>query len=163
MNMEDLFGDPRWIREYRVLFYIGIGLVLLGIGLVLPGILMSASLFSVIGVASLYIGIFCAVAGFLGLREERKKAGIKRIKTPEGNLALICGVFSVFLSVFSPIKNAPISISLGIIAIIFAILSVKKGDNMYGKDGGICGAIAIIINIWLILFQILENLSKSLT
>jgi len=135
---EAYFGSPSRIRQYRVLLYIGLALLLVG------GILfIFEEVYKVAGIVTLFIGLMCAVAGALGIGEEKKKQGVKIKSTPSGIIALIFGVIGVFLS-----NRAYLGIILGIIAIIFAVISVKKGDNQYGLAGGICGIIGIVINIY---------------
>ena len=93
----------------------------------------------------------CALSGWLGLREEKKKAGIKRKSTTAGVAALILGIISVLLS-----SGPYLSIFLGVFAIILAIKAVKDGDNEYGLAGGICGAIGLIVNLYvMVLFSFL--------
>jgi hypothetical protein len=135
---EDTFGSPRRIRTYKILLYVGLGLLIAG-GILLP---LGENLM-IWGIVLVFIGLMCAVSGWLGLREEKKKYGLKRKSTTAGIGALALGVASVFLS------NGPyISIILGILAIILAIKAVKEGDNEYGLAGGICGAIGIIVNFY---------------
>lgn len=140
---ESHFGSPGRMKEYKLLSYIGLSLLIIG-GL----LFLFKEIWSVIGVVLIFIGLMCIVGGGLGLHEEKKKQGIKRKSTTFGIVALILGMASVFLS------NRPyVAIILGLIAIIFAIKSVKEGDNEYGLAGGICGLIGIIVNlyVWILL------------
>lgn len=132
------FGSPRHIKEYNIIVYAGIIMLITG------GILfLFKEIYRIIAIVLLFIGLLCVVAGYLGLAEEKKKFGIKRKSTTSGIFALIFGVISVFTS------NRPyLPIILGIIAIIFSIKAVKNGDNEYGIAGGISGLIGIIISLY---------------
>ena len=135
---EEYFGSPGRIKEYRILFYVGLSLIIIG------GILfVLEEIYRIAGIAFLFIGIMCAVSGVLGLDEEKKKQGLKIKSTTAGLIALTSGIGSAFLS-----NRGYMGIILGIIAIISAIIAVKKGDNQYGLAGGICGAIGISVNIY---------------
>lgn len=150
---ESYFGSPKQLREYKILFYLGLGMIIIGAPLASLGFsnnmnIEGSEIPSVIGMALLGIGVICAVSGWLGIREERKKYGLKRIHTIEGDLALTFGILSVFLP-----QHPPLPFIFGAIAIILAYVSIKKGDNVYGGAGGICGAAGIIVELYvLILF-----------
>ena len=135
---ERTFGSLGRIWEYTVLLYVGLVMFLAGCILFLFG-----ENWMIAGIALTFIGLMCYVSGFLGLKEERKKQGMKKKSTFAGIGALILGIISVFLS-----SGPYISIILGIIAIILAIKAVKDGDNEYGLAGGICGAIGLIVNLY---------------
>jgi len=136
---ERYFGSRGRLKEYKLLLYFGLVLLIIG------GLLsLFKELWTIIGIALIFIGLMCAIGGGLGTHEEKKKQGLKRKTTIFGIIALILGVSGVFLS------NRPyVTIILGVIAIIFAIKSVKEGDNEYGLAGGICGLIGIIVNLYI--------------
>lgn len=135
---EDTFGSPGRIKEYKILLYFGLGMLAIG-----GPLLFLKENWMIIGSVLVFIGLMCAVSGWLGLKEEKTKYGIKRKSTTTGFLALILGILSVFLS------NGPyISLIIGPLAIILGIKSIKEGDNEYGSAGGICGAIGFIINLY---------------
>ncbi len=135
---EDTFGSPGRVREYRILLYVGLGMLVVG-----GPILFLEENWMIIGIVLAFIGLMCVVSGWLGLGEEKKKYGIKRKSTIAGIGALILGILSVFLS-----NGLYLSVILGPLAIIFAIKAVKDGDNEYGLAGGICGAIGLITNLY---------------
>ena len=138
----DFFGNPRRIKEYRALFYSGVVLSIVGLFL----FTFFTNYLSVYGMAFLFIGFMCIMAGFLGLREEFKKYGMKRIETKYGKLSLIAGVSSLFA-----IHILYISFILAIVAILCGIKARMEGDNTYGKDGMICGIITIGLLIYIVI------------
>jgi len=138
---EDTFGNPGRIREYKILGYIGLGMLAFG-----GPLLFFEEPYMILGVILAFIGLMCAVSGWMGVAEEKKKYGVKRKSTPAGLAALFLGIGSVFLS-----SGPYISIVLGAVAIICAVIAVKKGDNEYGAAGGISGAIGIIINTYVMI------------
>ena len=145
---ESYFGSPGQQREYKILLYLGLGMIIIGAPLTSLGFynnmnIEGTEIPSVIGVALLGIGAICAVTGWLGIREERKKFGLKRISTIEGNLALTFGILSVFIP-----QHPPLPFIFGALAIFLAFKSVKKGDNVYGRAGGICGVAGIIVELY---------------
>lgn len=97
---EKYFGSPEKTREYKILFYLGLGLGSAGAPLTALGLFPGLddggieALF-VVGAVALFIGFLSAISGWLGLREERKKHGMKRTPTGEGKLALVFGLVSV--------------------------------------------------------------------
>lgn len=144
---EETFGNPGAIKEYTYLKNIGIILIISGgILYFLNNIFLLDLISLVVSIVFLFIGFMCFISGLLGLREEKKKFGIKILSTSEGNLALVFGIISVFLA-----KNSFFGIILGTIAIILGAKSVKKGDNRYGSTGIICGIIGIVLNIYIII------------
>lgn len=141
----DFFGNPRRIKEYRALFYSGVVLSIVGLFL----FTFFTNYLSVYGMAFLFIGFMCIMAGFLGLREEFGKYGTARIETRWGKLALATGTISLF-SAHSP----PISLIFAVAAIILGKKAIKRGDNTYGKDGMICGIIALFIICYLLILEV---------
>jgi len=135
---EDTFGNPGRIREYKILLYIGLGMLAVG-----GPFLFFGETWMIIGIMLLFFGLMCAVSGWLGLGEEKKKYGVKRKSTPAGIAAMILGIACAFVS-----GRPYVSLILGPLAIICAIKAVKDGDNEYGLAGGICGVIGIIINLY---------------
>ena len=145
---ENYFGSKKQRKEYKILLYIGFGVICISAPLASIGFynnlnIKGTDILSIIGSVLLFIGSMCAVSGWLGLREERKKYGIKRVSTPTGVAALIFGILSVFLP-----QAYPFPFILGEISIVFAYKSVKQGDNVYGRVGGICGAVGIIVGLY---------------
>jgi Mg2+/citrate symporter len=151
---ENYFGSRGKVREYKILFYLGLGMIIAGGPLTSLGFFNNMNIEgtetpSVIGIVLLGIGALCIVSGWLGLREEKQKYGIKRKSTWEGNLALVFGILSVFIP-----QAFPLPFIFGILAIILAYKSVKQGDNVYGSAGGICGMAGIIVELYVwILFM----------
>ena len=141
----DFFGNPKRIKEYRLIFYCGISLLIIGLLL----FTFFKNYLFVYGVAFISIGLMCTMAGFLGLREEYKKYGIKRLETKWGKLSLFIGISSLWLIhfLFS-------SIIFAIIAIILGKIAIKKGDNTYGKDGMMCGIIVLLVVLYLWILNI---------
>jgi len=141
---EDTFGNRGRVREYKILFYLGLGMLAVGVPLLFFG-----NTGFVAGILLIFFGLMCAITGWLGLGEEKKKFGVKRKSTTAGIAALIFGIISVFAS-----SRPYLSLIAGPVAIILAYKSVKDGDNEYGLAGGICGVIGIIVNIFvMILFN----------
>ena len=150
---EGYFGSPKQWREYKILFYLGLVMMITGMPLTSLGWyneiffnnmkIGGTEIPSVISMALLGIGAMCAVAGWLGLREERQKYGIKRVSTTTGCIALVFGILSVFIP-----QAFPLPFAFGGIAIVLAYISVKQGDNVYGSAGGMCGAAGIIVELY---------------
>ena len=142
------FGSPGQMKEYKILLYVGLGMLVVGAPLTSLGFFNNMNIEgtetpAVIGVVLLGIGIMCAVSGWLGLREEKQKYGVKRKSTPAGILALVFGILSVFIP-----QAFPLPFIFGALAIILAYRSVKQGDNVYGRAGGICGVAGIIVELY---------------
>lgn len=135
---DEYFGNPSRIREYQILFYIGLILMLVGI----PPLFFSEN-WVIFGIVLIFIGMMCLIAGFLGKKEENKKAGIKRKSTAIGNNALFLGIISVIIS-----SRPYFALIFGAIAIILSIKSIRNGDNECGPAGGIAGAIGVIVNLY---------------
>ena len=135
---DDYFGSAKKLREYHILFNLGLIMMLIGVPfLFLPGNWI------VPGIVLIFIGFICLITGWLGKREETQKAGMKRISTGFGKAAFAFGVLSVFVS------NGPyIALIFGVLAIILSYKSIKKGDNEYGLAGGLSGVIGIIVNLY---------------
>lgn len=134
---KETFGSLGRVREYKILLCVGLGMLTIGGLLFLFGD-------NSVGIVLLFIGLMCALSGWLGLGEEKKKYGIKRKSTITGIAALITGILSVFAS------TVPyISIVLGVLAILLGVKAVRDGDNEYGLVGGICGAIGLIVNLYI--------------
>jgi len=142
MDNGSYFGDSKRIKEYRVLFYIGITMLI-----ICAFFLITFNYYLLIAAIVLFsIGLMCAMAGFLGLREEFKKYGMKRIETKYGKLSLFAGVSSLFA-----IHVLYISFILAIVAILCGIKARMEGDNTYGKDGMICGIVTIGLLIYIVI------------
>jgi len=142
------FGSPKQRSEYKILLYLGLGMIIIGAPLASLGFynnmnIEGTEIPSVIGMALLGIGAMCAVSGWLGIREEKKKYGLKRVSTIEGNLALAFGITSVFIP-----QAFPFPFVFGTLAIILSYVSLKKGDNVYGGAGCICGIAGIIVELY---------------
>lgn len=153
---EDYFGSKKQMREYSVLLHVGVGMLVIGLffmvsSFIFPIKLAKTNLLMIISIVLSFIGATCAIAGWLGIKEEMKKFGIKRVITPEGNLALIFGISSVFLAR----TLSPLPLIFGLLAILFSHRSIKKGDNMYGKSGGVCGVIGIVLYLFLLILSVL--------
>ena len=93
-------------------------------------------------------GLICLICGWLGLWEENRKYGVKLKSTNEGVLSVIIG-FVCFGTITIPL----ICIPLGIITLTLSKKAINNGDNKYGKDGGIIGAIAIILSVFLYIYS----------
>jgi hypothetical protein len=134
----DYFGDPARLREYHILFSIGLIMLIVGI----PFLFLQGN-WIIPGVVLMFIGFICFLSGWLGKKEETKKSGVKRVSTSVGKTAFFFGIMSVFVS------NGPyLSLILGSIAIICSVKAKREGDNEYGITGGIAGIIGIIVNLY---------------
>jgi len=149
---ESYFGSIKQNREYKFLLYLGLGMLIIGAPITSIGLYNNMNIEGtqiplVIGLVLLSIGLIFAITGWLGLREEKKKRGLKRISTIEGNLALIFGIISVFIP-----QAFPLPFIFGSLAILLSYISLRKGDNVYGSAGGICGVAGIIVElyVWLL-------------
>ena len=145
---ESYFGSPGQMREYKILLYVGLGMLLIGAPLTSLGFVNNMNIEgteapAVIGVVLLGIGSMCAISGWLGLREEKQKYGVKRKSTPAGNLAVVFGILSVFIP-----QAFPLPFLFGSLAVILSYMAVKQGDNVYGRAGGIAGAVGIIVELY---------------
>ncbi len=137
---KDIFGDPKRIKEYKMIFYSGIGVSIVGLFLFT---FFKNHLF-IYGIVFLLIGSMCIIAGFLGLREEYKKYGMERVETRWGKFSLLKGIIGLFL-----IHSPSISLIFAIAAIVLGIKAIREGDNTYGKDGLGCGIIILFIIFYL--------------
>lgn len=137
-SADEYFGNPSRIREYQMLFYIGLILMLVGI----PSLFFSGN-WVILGIVLIFIGLMSLVAGFLGKKEEIKKTGIKRKSTAFGNNALFLGIISVLIS-----SRPYFALIFGVIAIILSVKSIRNGDNECGPAGGIAGAIGVMVNLY---------------
>ncbi|MCD6236720.1 MAG: hypothetical protein J7K13_02055 [Thermoplasmata archaeon] len=152
---ESYFGSPKQRMEYKILFYLGLGMLAFGIPLISLGLygdlrIEGTDILSVMGMVLIGLGSICALPGWLGLREEKQKYGIKRKSTLAGSSSLGFGI----LSVFTP-HAFPLPFIFGTLAIIFSYKAIKQGDNVYGHAGGMCGVIGIIVELYIwILFTV---------
>jgi len=128
------------VLEYRILLYLGLGMLVIGGLAFLFG---ETGMF--IGIILVFFGLMCAVSGWLGLQEEKKKASRERKTTITGIGALILGIVSVFAA-----SGPYLSIVLGVGAILLAVTAVRAGDTEYGLAGGICGGIGIVVNLYVL-------------
>lgn len=141
----DFFGNQKRMREYRMLFYAGVLLLIAGLFL----FIFFTNYLSAYGIAFLFIGFMCLVAGFLGLREEFKKYGTERVETRYGKGALAVGVIGL-----SSIHFPPLSLVCAIGAIVLGKKALKRGDNTYGRDGMICGIVALLMACYIVVLDI---------
>jgi len=130
------------LKEYKTLGIVGLVMMLLGPIFFIPG---WGPYGIVAAISLLFIGFFCAVSGYVGYKDERKKLGIPRIHNLWGACAMAMGVASVLSG------QAPyVPIILGIIAFLVGKKAYATGDLEGGEIGIYCGICAIVEGIFLL-------------
>lgn len=144
MNEEE-FGTEEKINEYRWMIYIGIILTIAGAVLSPLGKIIEIEAVYIYSLAGIFIGIMVLLSGILGLREETKKKGERKISTTSGGFSMVSGVAGVFIANRIPF----LSIILGIIAVLLGWKALKNDDNVYGSTGIIIGIVGMVIGIYI--------------
>jgi hypothetical protein len=96
-----------------------------------------------IGGIMLFFGGMCALSGWLGIREEKKR--IRRVRTGWGVTSFIVGLIGLFTS-----STAGAPIIFGVCAIPLGLKAKRHGDNELGPAGIWCGVIDIVMGAILI-------------
>ncbi len=134
----EYFGEE--LGMYHMMFKVGILLTLLGFALVLGGMMLfPQTVLSLIGMLAVFIGLMVLFSGYLGIKDEEKKKGKKRIYTSYGSVSLYIGG-TAGIAIFWPWFSIP----LGAVAIFLGKKGLDKGDNTYASAGLLGGIIGIV-------------------
>ncbi|MFP3871602.1 MAG: hypothetical protein ACLFVL_01830 [Candidatus Aenigmatarchaeota archaeon] len=144
----------QWSQAYKTLSMVGLLMMIVG-GLMLMGVMvadLNSENLSVVAMILLAIGAFIAIPCAFGYREEKKKKGVKKVKTNEGRLSLIVLIIGIVLGWVSYY----IFFAAAIIAVITGFIGMRKGDNYYAKIGfwmgiiifGFAGVLLLLVSIY---------------
>jgi len=133
----DSYGSR--MKEYKNLGIVGLVMMLMGPIFFLPG---WGPFGMVAAISMIFIGGLCALSGYMGYKDEQKKAGKPRIHNVWGTAATVAGIVAVLSS------QAPgLPILLGCIAIALGKKAHDTGDLEGGEIGMICGGMGIVLGI----------------
>lgn len=150
------------IHKYKVLLRAGLSMLLVGFIMLSASLIIcpggpyrycvgetcvecdgTAGLMLAIGGIMLFFGGMCALSGWLGIREEKKR--IRRVRTGWGVTSFIVGLIGLFTS-----STAGAPIIFGVCAIPLGLKAKRHGDNELGPAGIWCGVIDIVMGAILI-------------
>ncbi len=157
MKKETDKEEKTYFGEKKKLYY---RITLVGLGLMIAGAVIYAGYhflalsdtYQIISIVCMGIGIFTIVPGLAGYHEEKKLEGKEKISVKSGRYSVLIGSIGVllFLGLF---RVPPISIILGVIAIVLGKKAMDEGDNQYGSSGVILGCANIIVSLLLLTFM----------
>ncbi|MFP4051942.1 MAG: hypothetical protein ACLFVB_09420 [Thermoplasmata archaeon] len=139
MPKEKEFGTEKKIKEYKIMTYLGVMMIIGGALLSPIGKIIKIEAVFIYSLAAFFIGVMIFFSGILGLREETKKKGEKKISTTSGGFSMTFSIISVLISARIPVM----AILLGIIAAFLGYRAIKNNDNVYGSTGIILGIVGI--------------------
>ncbi len=132
------FGSD--LGSYELMLKAGIVFIIIAIALIGVGIMLfPETIISLIGVVFLFLAILVGLSGYIGVKDEMKKKGKKRIYTGFGEASAFIGGFSAII-IFGPWFSIP----LGALAIVLGKRGLDKGDNTYASAGIIAGIVGVI-------------------